>query len=286
MQRHGALPRHLGWLFAIALILCGFAPSMAAKAAPVADPTAGVFYAATTAAYDTWNADTSDNAPQPAHTITFAAGTRTVAFYFEYDGATASSTEIAVVIKNSAGAVYTTSDTQQVDYQSGMEMLEVDAPNGAYASGSYTASLTMDEAQVASTTFSISSPSTSKAKPAATVFYPTTLRSYNSWVADTSPKPRPAKTAMFVSGTATIGFYIEYKNVVAKSTKFQVAVYDNNNKAYAYDSQFTLSYANGSVMVRLVPHSDDAYAGGAYHATLWIDGHAVVRTTFSVDAAG
>jgi hypothetical protein len=286
-MKHGSLPpRRLGRLLAITVfIMCGIAPSLNAKAAPAGDPSATVFYTTTTSAYDTWSADTSDSPPPPARTANFPAGTHTVAFYFDYDGATADNTQYAVVVKNAAGAIFVTSDTQTVDYESGTLMVEVDAPNSTFPAGAYTASLSMDEAGVASTTFSVSSSSASKAKPAATTFYATSKSWYDWWVA-AAKKSRPAKWARFPSGTSRVAFYFEGTNIVPKVTKFQIVVYDESGDVYAHDAQFTRSGKTTNTMLFLTPDSDAAYQDGTYTAVIWIDGHTTLRTTFNVMAAG
>jgi hypothetical protein len=286
LTSHSTNTVRLAPLLAVVLFLvCGIVPGLTTRAAPAADLSASVFYTTTTAAYDTWNADSSDSPPQPAHTAGFAAGTRTVGFYFEYDEASAGSTSFTIIIKNAAGTVFVNSEALVADYASGAEMKEVDAPSGAYPAGMYTATLTADEAQVANTTFSVSGSASAKAKPAAILFYATSKTWYDWWVS-ASTKKAPSKWTRFVPGTSTVAFYFSYTNILPKSTTFQIAVYDEGGQVYAHDAQFTRSYKAGSSMTWLKPDSDNAYQDGTYTAVLWMNGHTTLRTTFNVMAAG
>ena len=94
MRQSRKLPIRLGVLFAIAvLVLSGAVPS---QASAKAQPTATIFYSATSSAFKAWTNTTST--ARPKKSTSFPCLTKTVAFYLEYGNAVPKHTQFQILV--------------------------------------------------------------------------------------------------------------------------------------------------------------------------------------------
>lgn len=237
-----------------------------------------IFYPATKAALDAWTATTST--ARPPRTNTFNAGAGGVAFYFEYQGATAKLTQYQIVIHDHTGAVLTTYGSYTLQHNAALAMRYVTAPHGsAYPNDSYGVDIVVDGRLAATTRFTVLGQGASIA-----TFYAATKPAYDAWMASASAPP-PPKTTTFPSGTTIVTVYFGYSGTVANSTLFTINILDHTGATLATHGPYTLSLGTGLHMSSIDAPAGKAYPVGAYSAQLLVDGHVASSISFAVGAA-
>lgn len=277
-QRRRGIRLYSALLLLLALILPLTVSPGAASAAHPAGTTISVFYPATKAAYDAWNATTST--ARPPKTTTFPTGTSIVTFYFEYAGATPHTTQYEIIVHDQTGANFVTHGPFVFTRGAALHMSPVKAPGGTYPAGRYHADLLIDGRVTTSTDFTVHSVSSA----VITILYPATKAAYDAWDASTSDA-RPPRTDTFQAGTNVVAFYFEYKHARAKVTQWRIIIHDHNGAVVASKGPFPLSY-NAALAMRYVKAPSGSFPSGAYHADLLLDGRLAASTGFTVAGQG
>ena len=259
----------------VLLVLCTLSGALP-SAAHNAHTTINTFYTATKSAFDTWNS--SSSSPPPPKTSTFPSQVDTIAFYFDYTGATPGSTKYQIVIHDHTGATFAKRGPFPVKYADGLIMRTIVE---SYSHQTYAADLLIDGKVAASTSFTVGTASSGSGSVSVGVFYPATKAAFDTWNSSTS-NARPPKTARFPSGISTVAFYFEYNGAVAKATKYQLIVHDPSGAVFASRGPFTLSYANGLLMRYITAPNNGTYPNGTYSVDVLINKHLTATTSFTV----
>lgn len=159
MHRSCAFVSRLAQSLTVAVLIAyGIGPVSIARAGHAAAPTASVFYPASAAAYDAWKSTTST--ARPAKTIAFPQNTTTIAFYYEYDGASPKVTTFQVAVYDTSGKIYAHDEKFAAVYANGMSMRKL-VPDraGSYAGGTYSAVLWINGHTALRTSFRVASAS-------------------------------------------------------------------------------------------------------------------------------
>jgi hypothetical protein len=272
----------LGIILALTSLVIGgsMATARPLQQSPASAMRVSAFYPITKAAYTVWAPKTK--APAPAVTRVFPKGTTDVGYYFHYHGVVAHATIYQVVIYDQTGAPYLTGNNHKAVYSSG-EVANYFGGGKPYDNGSYRMDLLLNGVVAASTTFSVGTAAVSTT-PISTggaigqrvnTFYPISLAAYKAWTAHT---PAPAPSRVFPRGTTTIGYYIAYQDMAAKST-FQVVIDDQAGAASATGSKHAFPYVKGE---QLSYFSGTTFKNGTYHMDLIVNGIVVDSVAFTV----
>ena len=230
----------------ISLLLSALVALVPASAGHAATLAVSQFYPATRAAYDSWNASTSN--ARPKETTSFPAGTDIVAFYFEYDGAKPKVTTYGITVRSATGAKLVSRGPYTVRYKDGLAMRYIPSPNGkAFPNGRYHADLLLNGKVRTGTDFVVGGSAVT-----ITTFYAATKASYDAWGA-TTDSPRPKQSNSFSPGSASIAFYFEYDHAIAKSSQYQITIRNQQGKmivihgpyAFAHDAGLHMSLIDG-----------------------------------------
>ena len=261
------------------IVLLGTMGSTLPTPVRAAGPTISIFYPATKAAYDAWNATSST--ARPPRTSAFPKSTHVVTFYFEYQGARANATLFTIVVHNHAGATLTTHGPFTLSLGAGLHMSEVSAPAGTYADGTYHADLLVDGHLAGSTAFTVGG---ARSPVAVIEFYAATKAAADAWNATTSTSA-PPRTHTFPAGVLAVAFYFHYRGAKAKLTQFSIVVHAPSGTTLVTYGPYTLEYANGYYMDSVPTPTRGAYPGGMYHVDLLIDGLPAAQLDFGVRIA-
>lgn len=268
------LYRVLRQFCSVSLLLCALVALVPASTGHAATLTVSQFYPATRAAYDSWNASTSN--ARPKKTTNLPASTAIVAFYFEYDGAKAKVTTYGITVSDATGTKMVSRGPYTVRYNDGLAMRYIPAPNGkAFPNGRYHADLLLNGTVRAGTDFVVGGSAVS-----ITTFYAATKAAYNAWGA-TTDSPRPKQSNSFSPGSASIAFYFEYDHAVAKSSQYQITIRNQQGKMIVIHGPYAFTHDAGLHM-SLIDGPGGHFDSGSYRADLLVDGQRATSAFFSV----
>lgn len=276
----------LGIILALASLLIA-APMAAAHPLPRAAAAAAPmrisgFYAITKAAYDAWGPKSS----APARTRAFPKGTADVGYYIHYQNVVAKTTTYQVIIYDHTGAVYVKGSKHALSYANG-EQLNYFGGGGPFDTGAYRMDLLIGNIVAATTTFGVGAAPPTAAQISTdhatgqriNALYAITKTAYNAW----QPKsPAPARTRAFPKGTTDIGYYVDYQGVMAKTTTFQIIIYDQSGAAYVTGSKHTFPYKSGEQLNYF--GGGGPFDKGTYRMDLIMHGIVAASATFTVGA--
>jgi S1-C subfamily serine protease len=235
--------------------------------------TVNSFYATSSAQYTKWAND--DTAPPPTPISLFTQGTKIVAFYFKFQGASANSTTFQVIIRDSKGKPYYPSKVHPLDSGAGEHMLSMD--NGdPFDPGVYKSDLLINGRVVSSTPFTVGNPI---GAIIITHFYSTTAAAYNAWGANNN-YAAPPRTIHLKAGAHLVGLYWVYSGAKPKVSKYQIVVLNSKGKAYFTGQVHPFANVANDHMSEL--DNGGPFPSDTYKAEVLVNGKVAATTTFTV----
>jgi S1-C subfamily serine protease len=235
--------------------------------------TVSSFYSSSSANYTYWAKH--DTAPPPTPVSVFSQGTKIVAFYFKYQGASANATTFQIIIRDSSGKPYYPSRKHPLDSAAGEHMLSMD--NGdPFPVGAYKSDLLINGTVVDSTPFTVGNPA---GAIIITHFYSTTGPAYDAWgtKGNYAPPPRAVKLK---AGSHLVGLYWVYSGAKPKVSTYQIVVLNGSGAKYFTGQVHTFEGVANAHMSEL--DNGDAFPNGSYKAEVLVNGKLAATTTFTV----
>ena len=263
MRRRPTAPRLCLILISLLLTVGVPAGMLPARAQPAPAATVSAFYSTTKAAYDAW-----DGKQPPPQTTSFPAGTKVLAFYFKYQGATANNTTFQVIIHDHTGSAIFTGKMHTFNHGNSDEMLSFDY-GGAYPNDAYRADLIVDDVKVDSVNFTVGLKQSTAALTITKVIL-ITKAAYDAW--DPNSSNDPPSTSAFSADSQQIGIFFIYTHAKPNADTFQFLLASADGKEIGKGKVHPFHYDSGAEAL-LLPLDDGVHlTAGSYQASLVING--------------
>src|SRR5205085_2984941 len=240
-------------------------------------PRISTFYLTTKAAYDVWSSRMAG--PPPQQVDTFPATTSVLVGYFDYKGATTSST-YQVNVRDQGGTLVATAGPQPLGPPAaGPRVPLMYRPHGGrYPLGQYRADLLIDGQVARSTTLTVAP---SVAMPTISRFYTSTRKAYDDR-AKTNNAPLP-RASTFPAHTGDVAYYVEHSGGGSGLTPIQVYIRDHRGVIVASTvGRRPLNLPAKAYAGHVPAPRAGGYAAGTYTLSLLIQGQVARSTTFTV----